>query len=81
MENENVHKQELRLLYNKAIQRQSFHRLHGSLYLGLRELDMRYTDLSSIPPHLLAAVISRMEVLKEDIGPVVIIISTRKRWW
>jgi len=30
---------------------------------GLIELDMRYTDLSSIPPDLLAAVISRMEVV------------------
>ena len=29
---------------------------------GLRELDLRYTDLSSVPPHLLAAVLSRMEV-------------------
>ena len=39
---------------------------------------MRYTDLSSIPPDLLAAVISRMEVLKEDIGPVVSIIPTNQ---
>jgi len=30
---------------------------------GLRELDLRYTDLSSLPPHLLAAVVSRMEVV------------------
>ena len=64
------------MLYNKDIQPQSYHHLHGSLFLGLIELDMRYTDLSSIPPDLLAAVISRMEVLKEDIGPVVSIIPT-----
>jgi len=30
---------------------------------GLRELDLRYTDLSSVPPHLLAGVLSRMEVV------------------
>jgi len=30
---------------------------------GLRELDLRYTDLSSLPPHLLAGVVSRMEVV------------------
>ena len=29
---------------------------------GLNELDLRYTDLSSIPPDLLAAVVSQMEV-------------------
>ena len=65
-------------MYNKDIQRQSYHHLHWSLFLGLRELDMRYTDLSSIPPDLLAKVISRMEVLKEDIGSVVSIIPTNQ---
>jgi len=30
---------------------------------GLNELDLRYTDLSSIPPHLLAAAVSQMEVV------------------
>jgi len=30
---------------------------------GLRELDLRFTDLSSIPPNLLAGVLSKMEVV------------------
>ena len=78
MESENVQKRKFACCTIKIFSgTQSYHHLHGSLFLGLIELDMRYTDLSSIPPDLLAAVISRMEVLKEDIGPVVSIIPTK----